>query len=254
MKKITLIPLKTPLIKKGDSVEKILYQVINDLGISIDNGDVIVVAETPIAMAEGRILNLEKVIPSERANKLAKKYQMNPSFVEIIIREADEIMGGIKGVLLTRKNDTLIANAGVDFSNAPTNHVVLFPKNPQKSAQLIRDFLEDKFHKNIGIIVGDSRVQPLRRGTIGVAIAVAGMDPVEDCRGRRDLYGRELQVTFRAIADDLVSAAQLLLGEGNEQNPAVLIKGAPIQLTEKPSCDMAISKTECLYMNSFLKN
>ncbi|MFX1294152.1 MAG: coenzyme F420-0:L-glutamate ligase [Promethearchaeota archaeon] len=254
MKQITLIPLKTPLIKQGDSIGDILHKSINELGISIEDQDVIVIAETPVAIAEGEIVKLKEIIPSERAKDLARRYQMDPQFVEIIIQESDEVLGGVKGVLLTRKNDTLIANGGVDFSNAPPGHVVLFPKKTKKLVHSIKVFLERKFGKKIAVILGDSRVQPLRRGTIGVAIAVAGMDPVEDYRGRKDLYGRELQITFRALADDLVSAAQLLLGEADEQIPAVLIKGVHINLKEKPSHNMAIPKSDCLYMNSFSKN
>ncbi|NVM53540.1 MAG: coenzyme F420-0:L-glutamate ligase [Candidatus Helarchaeota archaeon] len=254
MKNITLIPLKTPIIQEGDFAGDILYKTLRKNDISIDEGDVIVIAETPVAVAEGQILKLEDISPSERAKELAAKYQMDPRIVEIVIQEADEILGGVKGVLLTCKSDTLIANAGVDVSNAPLGYVTRFPRNPKKSIQLIKEFLEEKFHKKIAVILGDSRVQPLRRGTIGVAIAVAGMEPIEDCRGMKDLYGRELQITFRALADDLVSAAQLLLGESDEQTPAVLIKGAPIQLIEPPTLKMGISKIECLFMNSFSKD
>ena len=254
VKKITLIPLKTPLIQKGDSIGEILYNTINELGVSVEDGDVMVVAESPTAIAEGNFVNLEDITPSEEAEKLAKRYQMDPRFVEVVIQESDEILGGVPGVLLTRKSSTLIANAGVDFSNAPSGHAVLYPEHPKKSAQAIREFLERKYHKKIAVIIGDSRVAPLRRGNIGVAIAVSGMDPIEDCRGRKDLYGRELQITFRALADNLVSAAQLLLGEADEQTPAVLIKGAPIHLTEKSPLKMEIPRDECLYMNTFSKD
>jgi len=254
LKNITLIPLRTPLIKEGDSITEILYNTIRESKVVLDDGDVIVIAETPLAITEGRFSIIEKISPSEKAETLGNKYQMDPRIVEIIIQESDVILGGVEGVLLTIKNDTLIANAGVDFSNAPPGCVVLFPRNPQKSAQSIKNFLEKKFHKKIAVIIGDSRVQPLRRGTIGVAIGVAGMEPVEDFRGKKDLYGRELQITFRAIADDLVSAAQLLMGEGDEQIPAVLIKGAPIKLTDKITSKITISESECLYMNSLLKS
>ncbi|NVM31024.1 MAG: coenzyme F420-0:L-glutamate ligase [Candidatus Helarchaeota archaeon] len=250
MKKIILSPLRTPIIQKGDSVANILYEVIQELGITIDDGDVLVIAETPVAVAEGHTLELKSVNPSEKARKLAEKYQMDPHVVEVVLQEADEILGGVQGVLLTIKNHTLIANAGVDLSNAPLGFVTHYPKDPQKSVQLIRTFLEEKFHKKIAVIMGDSRVQPLRRGTIGVAMAVAGMESVEDFRGRKDLYGRELQITFRALADDLVSAAQLLLGESDEGIPAVLIKGVSVQITDNPAQKMEIPRNECLFMNS----
>jgi coenzyme F420-0:L-glutamate ligase len=254
LKKITLIPIKTPLIKRGDSIAEVIYKSIIELDVSIEDGDVIVIAETPVAIAEGAFFNLKEIKPSETAKTLAIKYQMDPQFVEIIIQEADEVLGGVRGVLLTRKNATLIANAGVDLSNVPSGHAVVFPREPQKSVEGIREYLQSKLKKKIAVILGDSRVAPLRRGTIGVALAVTGMEPIEDCRGKKDLYGRELQITFRALADDLVSAAQLLLGEADEQTPAVLIKGAPIILTENPSNEMAISKNDCLYMNSLSKN
>lgn len=254
LQKITLIGLKTPIIKKGDSISEILYKTLKELKVSVDNGDVIVIAETPVAMAEGNIVNLEEIVPSEKAEELANEYQMDPRVVEVVIREADEILGGVQGVLLTIKYDTLIANAGADLSNATIGHMVLYPRDPLKSAQEIKRYFEEKFHKKIAVIIADSRVQPLRRGTIGVALAVAGMEPIEDFRGRKDLFGRELKIKFRAVADDLVSAAELLMGEAAEQIPAVLIKGAPIQLSENPSFNMAIAKSDCLFMNCFSKD
>jgi len=254
LQKITLIGLKTPIIKNGDSIGEMLYKRLKELKVSLDNGDVIVVAETPVAMAEGNVVNLEEIIPSARAKELATKYQMDPRVVEVVIGEADEILGGVTGVLLTIKYDTLIANAGADLSNATLGHMVLYPKDPLKSAQAIKQYLEGKFHKKIAVIIADSRVQPLRRGTIGVALAAAGMEPIEDFRGRKDLFGRELKIKFRAVADDLTSAAELLMGEAAEQIPAVLIKGAPVRLTENPSFNMAIAKSECLFMNCFSKD
>ncbi len=249
MKKVTLIPLKTGLIQQGDSVEAILSKVINDLGISMDDGDVVVIAETPVSLAEGNIVKLDSVIPSREAQNYANIYQMDPGVVEVILQEADQVLGGVKGVLLTIKHGTLIANAGVDFSNAPLGYVVCLPKDPHKTASRIKESLEGEFKKKIAIIIADSRVQPLRRGTIGVALGVAGMEPVEDFRGRKDLFGRELQITFRALADDLASAAQLLLGEADEQIPAVIIKGIDINLTDNPRYQLEIPTDECLYMN-----
>jgi coenzyme F420-0:L-glutamate ligase/coenzyme F420-1:gamma-L-glutamate ligase len=249
LKKVILIPLKTPIIQQGDSVEAVLSKAINELGISIDDGDVIVIAETPISLAEGNSIKLESVVPSKEAQDYAEMYQMDPCVVEVILQEADQILGGVKGVLLTIKNGTLIANAGVDFSNAPLGHVVCLPKDPYKTASTIKESLESRFKKKVVVIIADSRVQPLRRGTIGVALGVAGMEPVEDCRGRKDLFGRELQITFRALADDLASAAQLLLGEADEQIPAVIIKGVDINLTENPRYKLEIPRDECLYMN-----
>jgi coenzyme F420-0:L-glutamate ligase len=144
-----------------------------------------------------------------------------------------------------------VANAGVDSSNAPNGYVVLLPKEPQKTADRIKKAVEKETGKKIGIIIGDSRVIPLKRGVIGVALATAGIEPVEDCRGKTDLFGRKLQVTFRAIADDMVSASQILMGEADEQIPMVLIRGAPIKFTEELQQDMQLSPEECIYMKVF---
>ncbi|MFX1450430.1 MAG: coenzyme F420-0:L-glutamate ligase, partial [Promethearchaeota archaeon] len=121
------------------------------------------------------------------------------------------------------------------------------------SIHAIRKKIQEKTGKRIGIVLSDSRTQPLKRGVVGAALAVSGIEPVSDERGKPDLYGRLLKFTFRAIADDLATAAQLLMGESNEQIPIVLIRGAPVQLTEMPKYDFFMPAEECLYMNIFSK-
>ncbi len=123
--------------------------------------------------------------------------------------------------------------------------------HPFREAERIRDDVQKRTGKRIGTIIADSRTIPLKKGVIGVALATAGMEAVEDLRGKKDIFGRRLQMTFRAIADDLASAAQLLMGEADEQVPMVLIRGAPIKLTEKPSQKMDLSPEECIYMSTF---
>ncbi|MDI6888125.1 MAG: coenzyme F420-0:L-glutamate ligase [Methanocellales archaeon] len=246
-----LYPLKTPLIRPGDDLIEILTDVLEKERLNLENGDVIVIAESAVATAQGRLRKLDEVNPSDKARKMATKHEMDPRIVEIILQEADEIFGGTKKILLTTKNGWFTANAGVDVSNAPPGHVVLQPERPEETAEQIRNGVEKRSGKDIGVIIADSRTIPLKKGVIGVALATAGIEPVEDVRGRKDLFGRKLQVTFRAIADDLASAAQLLMGEADERTPMVLIRGAPVKLTREPAEKMNLSLEECLYMNVF---
>ncbi|MFX0138724.1 MAG: coenzyme F420-0:L-glutamate ligase, partial [Candidatus Hodarchaeota archaeon] len=235
MNKITLFPLKTKLIEKGDDISQIILDTLRKEKLELKEKDVLVIAETPLAISQGRYIDLNNVNPSRQALDLAELYDMDPSMVQVIIDEADKIYGGVKHVLLCEKYGCLTANAGVDQSNAPPGCVVLLPDI--NSIHEIRKKIQDITGKQIGIVLSDSRTQPLKRGVVGAALAVSGIESVSDERGKPDLYGRKLRFTFRAIADDLATAAQLLMGESNEQIPIVLIRGAPIQLTEKPKYD-----------------
>ena len=250
-----LFSLKLPIIRKNDPLLDILIKSIKNTEKGLKEGDIVVISEKVVATSQGRVVNLSDVKDiSERAKELANKYDMDERFVELILREASEILGGLPHVILAKVNDFLIANAGIDQSNAGPDSVVLLPSNLKDIVWDYRKMLRDEFNlKNLGIIIADSRVQPLRVGTIGIAIATAGFEPVEDCIGREDLFKRPLEITKRAIADDLASAAQFLLGEANEQTPVVVIRGTEIEFTENPQRTTEMSPEECLYMNIFSK-
>jgi len=250
---MTLIPIKTKVITPSDDIVEVVLKSLEMMGEEIKNNDILVLAETAVATAEGRIVELNKVQPSPKAFELAKKYDVIPEIAELILREADNILGGVPHVVLTLKRGVLIANAGIDKSNAPPGCVVLLPKNPMKTAEKIRKRIFEKTGKKIGVIIADSRTQPLRLGTIGVALGVAGFIPVSDERGKLDIFGKPLMITRRAIADDLASAAEVLMGEAGEMTPAVLIRGAPVTFTDYAINfeSMLISPEECLYMSIF---
>lgn len=249
-----LFAIKFPIIHPNDDLFQIILNTFKNENIILEDRDIVVISEKIIATAQGRVVDLSKIKKvSEQAKELALKYKMDERIVDLILKEADLILGGIDNVLLAETNGILIANAGIDHSNSGgENFVVLFPKNPQKTADDYRKFLMKEFNlKHLGVIISDSRVQPLKKGTIGVAIAVSGFEPVEDCRGTADLFGRSLQITQRAVADDLVSAAQILMGEADEQTPIVIIKSAPVSFIDKPPISMRMDPEECLYMNIF---
>jgi coenzyme F420-0:L-glutamate ligase/coenzyme F420-1:gamma-L-glutamate ligase len=252
---MNLFSVKLPLIKKNDPLLDIIIKTIKDKGDALKEGDIIVISEKVIATSQGRIINLNEIIHvSEEAKRMAKEYDMDERFVELILQEASMILGGLPGghVILAKVNDFLIANAGIDQSNAGPNSLVLLPKDLKKTVwDYWKKFREEFKIKNLGVIFADSRVQPLRKGTIGIAIITAGFEPIEDLRGKPDLYKRPLQITMRAIADDLTSAAQFLLNEADQQTPVVIIRDAKVIFTENPQMTTEISIEEDLYMNIF---
>lgn len=248
-----LFGIKTPLIKPGDDMAGVLIESMSNAGIKPRNNDIIVLAESAVATAEGRVVKLDSVRPGKKAIELSKPYETDPRKMELIIRESDELLGGIPGVVVTITKGVLSPSAGIDNSNAPEGYVVLLPEDPRKSAIQLREKLMAEYGCNIAVIIGDSRTQPLRLGCVGIALGCAGIEPVEDVRGRRDLFGKPLLITRRATADNLVSAAQIIMGEADESTPAVLIRDAPVKFIEGSEDIPTIPRKECLYFGCFKK-
>jgi coenzyme F420-0:L-glutamate ligase/homotetrameric cytidine deaminase len=245
---LQVLGIKTDLISPGDDLAASLEKAMAGSGLDLQDGDILVVSESTVATAEGRVVALHDVTPGPLALSMAARYSKDPREMELILQESDEIMGGIPGVVLTLREGFLYPNAGIDNSNAPPGHVVLFPADAQKSAFEIRERMAKG--RRIAVIIGDSRTHPLRLGCVGVALACAGLEPVEDARGQKDLFGRELKITRKAVADNLVSAAQIVMGEGDEGIPAVIIRDAPVQISEKSTVMPTIPPQECMYIGA----
>jgi coenzyme F420-0:L-glutamate ligase/homotetrameric cytidine deaminase len=245
---LEVLGIKTDLISVGDDMVEALQMGMKRANLCLEDGDIIVISESALATTEGRVTNLDEVSPSSLAIDLAARYSKDPREMELILRESDEIVGGIPGVVLTLKGGFLYPNAGIDHSNAPPGFVVLFPANPNRSAFEIRRRMS--CGKKIGVIIGDSRTHPLRLGCVGVALGCDGIEPVEDARGQKDLYGRELLITRKAVADNIVSAAQIVMGEGDEGVPAAIVRGSPVPITDV-SCEIPkIPPHECMYIGA----
>ena len=167
--------------------------------------------------------------------------------------ESDHIFGGVKGFLLTLESGILAANAGVDVKNAPVNTAILWPKNPDLSARRLRTSLERYYHTRLGVVVVDSRVTPLRLGTVGLAIGLSGFSPVRDERTKLDLYGRRIRVTQTNVADDLASAVHLLMGEATDRIGAVVVRNSPVVIDEGNSHGTRIDVNRCLIGSSLVK-
>jgi coenzyme F420-0:L-glutamate ligase/coenzyme F420-1:gamma-L-glutamate ligase len=248
-----LFSIRTPLIRPGDDMASVLIEAMNTAGLVPQDNDIIVLAESAVATAEGRVVALSSVKTSKKALELSKLYENDPRKMELIIQESDEILGGIPGVVITITKGVLSPSAGIDNSNAPEGHVVLLPEDPQRSATEMRERLMAEYGCRLGVIVGDSRTQPLRLGCVGIALGCAGLEPVEDMRGYKDLFGKPLTITRRATADNLVSAAQIVMGEADESTPAVLIRNAPVRFLEGSEEIPTISRDGCMYFGCFRK-
>jgi coenzyme F420-0:L-glutamate ligase/coenzyme F420-1:gamma-L-glutamate ligase len=248
----TVCGLPTGIIKSGDSITDCVIAAARQECSGFLDGDILVLAETAVATAEGNVINLSTIIPSGHAKELGEKYQMDPRTVEVVLQESDSIVGGIKGFLLCMKGGTLLPNAGVDASNAPPGCVTPLPKNPDQSALTIKNTIQDQTGARIGVIIADSRTHAMRLGCSGVAIGSAGITAVIDDRGRSDLFGRKLEVTKRAVADNIASAAELVMGEADECIPAAIIRGLGMPVGDQVGIE-TIAADECLFMGVFQK-
>ncbi len=248
-----LFPIKTRTITREDDFLSVISQSMKSQDLDPKEGDIMGIAETPLGTTEGRVVRLNDVSVTDEARNLGTKYDILPAVAQLVLDEADEILGGIPRVVLTIKNNTLMANAGVDKSNVPAGYASLLPVDAKASAARIRQEILGRWGLRLGVIIIDSRTQPLRLGNIGMALGVAGFRPVMDDRGRRDLFGNELRITRRAVADNLASACTVLMGESDESIPAVLIRDAPVELVDEAfdSSAMWISPAECMYMAIF---
>ncbi|MCW4038972.1 MAG: coenzyme F420-0:L-glutamate ligase [Candidatus Bathyarchaeota archaeon] len=250
-----LIPIKMPLIQKGDDIIAIFLNVLHDKGLKLEDGDIVTFADKIAAISEGRVINFEYVEPSEEAKALAERYVLEPGFVEVVLREADEIFGGVIRALLTVKNDIIIANAGMDHKNAPVHSATMWPSNPNDTAAKLRGKLERTTGKRVGVLLVDSHVAPMRMGTLGFALGIAGFRPVKDCRGMKDLYGKPLRITRINLADDLASAAHLVMGETTERIAIAIIRNSNVTITDDyDPREVVIPKEECLFMKNLGKD
>ena len=230
--KIEVTPIQLPLIKRGMDVPTLIVEAAKKLKITFNDGDVLAVADKVLAVSNGRVADLIKVNPSPKARRLAKKYNLEPEFVEIVLKDADAVYGGVSRALLTLKHGVFIANSGIDHKNMPENEASLWAEDPNDSAKLLREALQNLTHKKLAVILVDSHVIALRAGTVGFALGIAGFEPLRDVRGFLDLYGKPLLITQVNMADSLAAMANLVIGETDERTPVALIHGAPIQVTD----------------------
>lgn len=235
-----------PLIKEGDNIADIIVTAAQRQNTPITNKDIVVITHKIVSKAEGNIVNLEKVSPSERAIQLAQKTEKDPKFVEIVLRETKEIVRtGHNSLITETKNGTICANAGIDKSNIEgKENIALLPREPDKSARSIRREIRKLTNQDVAVVISDTHGRPLRMGEINVAIGIAGMKPTKDRRGEKDLFGYVLRVKQTAIADEIASAAELVIGQADEGRPVAIVRGYEYSPAEKASARELIRPRE----------
>ena len=228
-KKITLIGLETiPIIKPGDDLAKVIFEALKREKVDLDDGDILVIAQKIVSKAENRILDLRDLKPSKKAVKLASLTGKDPRFIEAVLTESDKVVKALKDHIIVKTRLGLVcSNAGVDISNVSGNDniVCLLPVDPDKSAEEIRKKIEKLTGKKVGVLITDTFGRPLRDGQVDVTIGLSNVKPFRDYRGSKDMKGYTLQVKNIAVADELASAAELLIGQGKEKIPVVVVKG-----------------------------
>lgn len=228
-----------PIIKEGDDLAKLICGAAIRQQTPIENGDIIVITHVVVSRAEGNTVNLDEVTPSDFAKTVAQQLGKEPALVEVILRESKSIVRMGNGHLIVEtKHGFVCANAGVDQSNVPGGRTVApLPRNPDRSARALRQRIRMLTEKDVAIIVSDTHGRPLREGEINIALGVAGISPIRDRRGETDMFGYVLRVKRTAIADELASAAELVIGQAKEGVPVAIIRGY-----HYPKSERAIAK------------
>lgn len=227
---VTLSALSgVPIVSEGDKLCLIALTAVQHSGLSIENGDILVVAQKIVSKAEGRLVRLAGVEPSDRARELACACDKDPRLVELILTESAEVLRVRKGVLIVRHRLGLVlANAGIDQSNVDHGDgeaALLLPLDPDASARRLQESIVQVVGAQVGVVVIDSLGRAWRNGVVGTAIGVAGIPAVIDLRGVADLYGRVLRSTEIGFADEIAAAASAVMGQAGERTPIVHVRG-----------------------------
>lgn len=216
-----------PLLMPGMDLGRIIVARASKQGLRIRNMDILIVGQKAVSKAEGRIVNIDEVTPSKKAVELAGKTGKRAEFIEVVLRDAKSIVRADKDSLIVRtKHGATCLNGGVDKSNVDGDHTyALLPKDPDASARRLRRRIRKLTGQTVGVIICDTRSRPFRVGQVEEAIGVAGLNPLADYRGQKDLFGYQLRFKNVALADELASAAELVMGQGREAIPAAIIRG-----------------------------
>ena len=243
-----------PLIRHGDNLADIIVQALQKNNVVLENNDILVLAQKIVSKAEGRVVNLVDITPSSQAIELAERIEKDARLVELILRESKEVLRTRLGtIVVEHRLGFVCANAGIDHSNvagtgdAAEEWVLLLPAEPARSAEQIRQEIQFKTGKQVGILIIDSHGRAWRNGTVGVAIGIAGLPGLQDLRGNPDLFGFTLRITQVGVADELAAAASLVMGQAAEGTPVVHVRGFPYPLREGSLQELLRPKEQDLF-------
>ncbi|HKM76345.1 MAG TPA: coenzyme F420-0:L-glutamate ligase [Candidatus Bathyarchaeia archaeon] len=218
---------KIGLVQPHDDISKLIVDAAKAEEIELSDFDVVVVSQKIISKSEGQLVDILTLKPSNRAKSIAKRTKKDPRVIELILRDSKEVMKADREALVVRRKDGLIClNAGVDKSNVDGDTVYArLPKNPDKSAVKIKNGIEGLTGKEVAVIVADTYSRPHRVGQVEFTIGLAGLEPIIDYRGRKDLFGYQLHYKYVGFADEIAAAAELVMGQGVERTPVAIIRG-----------------------------
>lgn len=219
-----------PLVEPGDSLAALIAAGLGRADIKPTDGDILVIAQKIVSKAEGRYVDLASVTPGAKALELAQATGRDPKIIEVVLSESREVIRAVPGLLVVEHRlGFVMANAGIDQSNIAhdedDDRVLLLPSDPDGAAETLRGELKARIGAEMGIVINDSWGRPWRMGVTGVAIGAAGIPSFLDMRGRQDLFGRPLQATELAIADELAALGSLIMGQAAEGSPVVHVRG-----------------------------
>jgi coenzyme F420-0:L-glutamate ligase / coenzyme F420-1:gamma-L-glutamate ligase len=252
---LTLTPLSSvPLVQPGDDLAKITLQALEQTGISLISGDILVFAQKIISKAEGRLVNLAKVQPSPEADALGEEVDKDARLVELILQESSSVLRKRPGTLVVEHRQGFVcANAGIDHSNvagrgsAEEEWVLLLPQDADASAQALRGQLEAASGQTLGVLIIDSHGRAWRTGTVGVTIGISGLPGLLDLRGQPDLFDYSLRITTVGVGDELAAAASLMMGQAAEGTPIVHVRGFPYPLREASLPELLRARDQDLF-------
>jgi coenzyme F420-0:L-glutamate ligase/coenzyme F420-1:gamma-L-glutamate ligase len=250
---LTFTPLQNiPLIQPGDDLAEIIWIALTKTSLQLKDGDILVLAQKIVSKAEGRLVNLNSVTPTQYAFELAHQTGKDPRFLELVLRESNEVLRTIPGtIIVEHRLGFICANAGIDHSNVSGDvageWVLMLPEDPDTSAQGIRRLLELKSGVRLGVLIIDSHGRAWRLGTQGITIGLAGMPGLVDLRGEPDLFDNKLEITQVGAADELSAGASLVMGQAAEGTPVVHVRGFPYTLRESALGELLRPKDQDLF-------
>jgi len=241
-----------PMVQAGDDLAALIEAGLVRADLRLQAGDVLVVAQKIVSKAEGRLIDLATVTPSAEATALAAEVQKDARVIELILSESVRVVRARPALVITQHRlGFVMANAGVDQSNVDSTDAapkaLLLPRDPDGSAEALRARLSAVAGVPIAVIINDSFGRAWRRGTVGVAIGAAGLPSLVDLRGTPDLFGRALQVTITGFADEIAAAASLVMGQADESQPVVLVRGLTWSAPQTPAVELVRPPAEDLF-------
>jgi len=247
--KVEIIGLEgIPEIREGDDLVSISLGGVKSTGLTLEDEDILVITSKIISKSEGRLVELSDVEVTKEALKLARETDKDERIAQLILDESAEIIKIQNNLIITESRDGMVcANVGIDESNVDHGMAVLLPLSPQKSARSLRKGIEDKTGKRIALLLSDSIGRPFRDGIVGSCVGVSGLHPIIDRRGEVDRFGKVSRITKVGLADEICSAANLVMGEFTEGIPIVLVRGLSFETCESEVRDMVFDRDSDIF-------